>query len=105
MYLPHSAPADLRARPDGWAAYSPDRYTLPIIGAVSRDRRYLAALATAAEVTLSQAWHDCMHNNARWATAPGDSEKTWRIRLYVLDNDDEALVAKFRRDFPAIAPW
>lgn len=105
MYLPESAPADIRADANSWAGYSPDRYTLPIIGAVSRDGNYLAAIATGAEGMVCQAWHDCLHNNARWLPAAETADKTWRVRIYVMENDSEALIARFLREFPSVVPW
>ena len=76
MYLPESAPADMRVKPNEWADYSPDRYTLPVIGAISRDGKYLTAMATGSQNLMCQAWHDCMHNNARWLQAHEGAVKT-----------------------------
>jgi hypothetical protein len=105
MYLPKSAPSDIRARSNEWADYSPDRYTLPVIGAVSRDGKYLTAMATGSKNMLCQAWHDCMHNNARWLLIEGEVGKTWHVRIYVMKNDPESLVARFERDFPRVQSW
>jgi hypothetical protein len=105
MYLPKGAPKDLRAGSSGWADYSPDRYTEPVIGAVSRDGKYLAALAAGNESVVSQAWHDCMHNNPGWMPAKEGSSKEWRIRLYVMENDPDLLLERFKRDFPDVARW
>ena len=52
-----------QANTNSWADYSPDRYTTSVIGAVSRDGQYLAALASDSATVLAQAWHDCLHNN------------------------------------------
>jgi hypothetical protein len=105
MYLPESAPADVRAKPDDWADYSPDRYTLPIIGAVSRDGKHLAAIVNGVEAPMCQAWHDCLHNNARWLPASDAAGKIWRVRIYVMENNPGALTARFKRDFPVVRPW
>lgn len=105
MYLPRSAPDDVRSNPDDWAAYSADRYSLPVIGVVSRDQRYLAAIATGSENMVCQAWHDCLHNNARWLSANGEEEKSWHVRIYVMENDPDALIARFKQDFPQVHPW
>lgn len=105
MYLPRAAPAEIRAEATGWADYSPDRFTVPLIGAVSRDRKYLAAMASGSEAMVCQAWHDCMHNNARWLPVDGSSEKQWRVVIYAMDNDPAALLARFHRDFPIVEPW
>lgn len=80
---------------------SPDRYTIPVIGVVSRDGRHLAALASDSATSMSQVWVDCLHNNPPWqpAAAP-HAERTWRVKIYVLENDPEALLARVARDFP-----
>ncbi|UCH35659.1 MAG: hypothetical protein JSV65_04725, partial [Armatimonadota bacterium] len=52
--------------PTSWADYSTDQYMVPIIGAVSRDGKYLAALVNDSATVVCQAWHDCMHNNPAW---------------------------------------
>ena len=85
----------------GWGGTSAAHYTLPIIGAVSRDHRHLTAIASARATLLCQAWHDCMHNNPPWLPENGSvSERTWRVKIYTMKNDPEALKAKFYADFP-----
>jgi hypothetical protein len=89
----------------GWADYSPDRYTALVIGAVSRDRSHLAALANDSADSLCQAWHDCMHNNPQWLPANAPAEKrVWRLKLYVMENDPAALMARVVKDFPNAKP-
>ena len=105
MYLPTSAPVDMRAGPTAWADYSPDRFTVPLIGAVSRDGRFLAAMASGAESMVCQAWHDCMHNNARWLPADDGVGKTWHVKIYAMENDPARLLERFRDDFPAVPTW
>ncbi len=104
MYLPVDAD-DKRAGPDNWADYSPDRFTVPVIGAVSRDRKYLTAIGSGSQSMVCQAWHDCMHNNARWLPADDTQGKEWRIVVYAIENDPEELIRRFRADFPDIEPW
>jgi hypothetical protein len=105
MYKPQAAPDDLRGGSTGWADYSPDRFTVPVIGAVSRDRKYLTALASGSRAMICQAWHDCMHNNARWLPTADGRSKEWRVKIYAMENDPAALLARFREDFPVIQPW
>ena len=105
MYAPHAAPAELRSGPSGWADYSSDRFTVPVIGAISRDRKYLTAMASGSQAMVCQAWHDCMHNNARWLPAADGSGKEWRVRIYAMENDPAALLAQFHSDFPTVQPW
>jgi dienelactone hydrolase len=83
-----------------WADYSPDRFVTPIIGATSRDGKYLAALVNGSARTMAQAWHDCMHNNPPWLPAEAHSEeRVWRVKVYVMENDPEALRVRASRDF------
>jgi hypothetical protein len=87
--------------PDSWAGYSPDRYLTPVIGAVSRDGKYLAALANDSADSMAQAWHDCLHNNPKWLpeNAPvGD--RRWRLGIYAMENDPKALLERVAQDFP-----
>jgi hypothetical protein len=90
---------------NAWADYSPDQYTTPVIGAVSRDGKYLAALANDSAWTLCQAWHDCMHNNPAWLPTGGPrDQRTWRLKIYVMENDPAALLKRVLKDFPAAKP-
>ena len=86
---------------NSWADYSPDRYVGTVIGAVSRDAKYLTAIANDSASLMCQAWHDCMHNNANWqpADAPA-AQQVWRLRIYAMENDPTALLARVVRDFP-----
>ena len=90
------------ARPaEGWADYSDDRYTSTVIGAVSRDREYLAAIANDSAGSMSQAWHDCMHNNAHWQPEDGPmKDRRWRVKIYAMENDPVALQRRIAKDFP-----
>jgi hypothetical protein len=79
-----------------------DRPVYPLIGCVSRDGKYLAAIAWPETRSLGQVWHDCLH--PRPAIAESFDGRTGRImsrgRLYFLPNDEAALLSAFRRDFP-----
>ena len=105
MYKPAAAPDDLRSGATGWADYSPDRFTVPVIGAVSRDRQFLTAMASGSQAMVCQAWHDCMHNNARWLPSADGGGKEWRVRIYAMRNSPSELLAQFNGDFPNIEPW
>ena len=101
MYLRADQPLP-KVEQTSWADYSPDRYIVSVIGAVSRDGKHLAALANGSAKVMAQAWHDCMHNNPEWlpvGAPPG--ERVWRLKIYVMANDPEALLARVRKDFPA----
>ncbi len=84
-----------------WTDYSTDRYITPIIGTVSKDGKYLAVIANDSADEMWQVWKDCMHNNPKWlpADAPPD-EKRWRVKIYVMENDTYALLARVGKDFP-----
>lgn len=85
----------------GWAEYSTDRYTIPVIGTVSRDGKHLAALANGSAGMLCQAWHDCLHNNPPWLPADvPPARRRWRVKIYVMPNDPQALLARVAADFP-----
>jgi hypothetical protein len=91
--------------PKGWADYSPDRYAATVIGAVSRDRKYLAAVATFSAHSLCPAGHDCMHNNPQWLPAQSPPNKrVWRLKIYAMENDPDALMARVLKDFPNARP-
>lgn len=99
MYGPVWRPLQ-KAGPTSWAAFSTDRYLYPVIGAVSRDGRYLTALANDTGSVMAQAWHDCMHNNAEWTPEKPGGEPVWRITIYALENDPEKLLQRVGQDFP-----
>ena len=90
-----------KAGPESWADYSPDRYITTVMGAISRDGRHLAAIVTDSATMMAQAWHDCMHNNPQWLPkdAPVD-QRTWRVKIYVMEDDPEALLKRVSHDFP-----
>jgi len=91
--------------PASWADYSLDRYTTTVIGVVSRDGRYLAALANDSATSMHQAWHDCLHNNAQWLPAEAPPERrSWRVKAYLMRNDARLLLDRVRRDFPGAVP-
>ncbi|MBI2299921.1 MAG: hypothetical protein HYU66_13435 [Armatimonadetes bacterium] len=91
--------------PTAWADFSPDRYTTPICGTVSRDGKWLAALANGSASMLAQAWHDCLHNNPPWLPADGAWDaKRWHVRIYLMENDPQKLLERVVADFPDAKP-
>jgi hypothetical protein len=94
-----------QAGPTDWSDTSPDRYTTPIIGVVSRDGKYLAALANGSAGLMCQAWHDCEHNNPPWVPADAPvADRRWRVKVYVMANDPAALLERVVKDSPTAKP-
>ncbi|MGQ9737750.1 MAG: hypothetical protein ACUVRT_07525 [Armatimonadota bacterium] len=90
-----------QAAPDSWADYSPDQYVTPVIGVISRDGKYLAALANDSATVMAQAWHDCLHNNPQWLPADAPpAKRVWRLKMYAMENNPQALLERVRQDFP-----
>jgi hypothetical protein len=86
-----------------WYNSSPDRFIAPVIGVVSRDRKYLTAIANDCPERnrMAQAWQECFHNNPVWL--PKDAppaERRWRLKIYIMPNDPEALLKRVGEDFP-----
>jgi hypothetical protein len=89
--------------PESWADYSTDRYITTIIGAVSRDGKYLTALANDSATSMCQAWHDCMHNNPQWLLENTlTEERRWRLKIYAMENDPKTLLSRVAKDFPNV---
>lgn len=83
---------------------SPDRYTIPVIGAVSTDGEYLTALACDSTRYVAQAWHTCLHHVAKWTPENVPLlDRDWRMKLYIMENDPDALLQKIKEDFPKAA--
>ncbi len=91
--------------PTAWAGCSQDRYVTPVIGAVSRDGKYLTAIANDSAESMCQAWHDCMHNNPKWLpeNAPV-ADRRWRLTVYTMENDPKPLLERVAKDYPKTKP-
>lgn len=90
-------------KPDSWSDTSPDRYTVPVIGTVSRDGKHLVALADDTADLMCQAWHDCLHTRPKWLPVDAPpAEQSWRMKVYLMENDPDALLARVREDFPKL---
>jgi len=84
-----------------WYVYSPDRYTIPVLGVVSRDRKWLTAIANGSAEVMTQAWQQCLHNNPEWLPSDALLEKRrWRVKIYFMPNDPDALLKRVATDFP-----
>jgi hypothetical protein len=89
--------------PKGEGTSSLTRYTLPLIGTISRDGKYLVAGTDSQTRFISQAWLDCFHIYSKWSPADQPaSRRSWRMKLYAMENDPEALLTRVAGDFPGI---
>lgn len=81
-----------------------DTYTIPLIGAVSADGKHLLALAGDWTEYIAQAWGACFHHIPQWM--PEDKpllERSFRMKLYGMENDPDALLKQAQADFPDAA--
>lgn len=102
MYGPISKPVP-KANPQAWSDYSSDRFVVPICGVMSKDEKFIAALANDSATVIAQAWHDCLHNNPSWQPVDVSPEKrTWRLKIYALANNPNQLIARASQDFPRL---
>jgi hypothetical protein len=97
--------ADVNPRP-----LNPNIPDNALIGCFSADGRHLLAIAFEPCQELFQGVITCLHSDFRiGGLAPGES-KTVRGKIYILPNDVDALLARYKRDFteskidPAPAP-
>lgn len=98
IYGPASEPSR-RSKPGAWADYAAEGWMVPVVGTISRDKKSLAAIAAPDAASLCQAWHDCMHINARSFGA----DREWRLKIYAMKNDPAKLLERVRADFPTMA--
>jgi hypothetical protein len=88
---------------DIWAfGASGDRPLYGIVGAVSRDGRWVAAIGCAHTRTLGQGWHDCIHYVPEMQAYLDErkGQLLQRTTLYVMPNDKRRLLENFQQDFP-----
>ncbi len=99
VWCPKHVPrADVNPRP-----LHPDAPHLGLIGCLSKDGKWLLAMAWEPYQELFQGVIRCLHSDLRiGGLAPGQS-KTIRGRIYLVPNDFPALLARYRRDFPGQA--
>jgi len=87
-----------------WYTASPDRFTIPVMGVVSRDGKYLTAIANGSADSMCQAWQQCLHNNPKWLPEDAPPEqRRWRVKIYIMPNDPDMLLKRVLRDFPEAA--
>lgn len=95
VYVPHNVPlTDVNPRP-----ISLDKPVNGLIGCFSADNQRILATAWDSTQELFQGVIVCIHNDPRiGGLRPGET-KELRGKLYVVANDPEALLARYRRDF------
>lgn len=96
VYLPPwTAEADANPRP-----ISPDRLFSGLIGCVSGDGNWILATASDQTHELFEGVYVCLHSDpVVGGLKPGESKRL-RQKLYLVPNDPEDLVRRYRRDFP-----
>ena len=103
IYGPIWRPVPKGADPTWNSRYnsSSDRFTIPIIGVVSRDRKHLIAVASDTAQKLCQAWAPCIHNYPQWdpKDAP-PAARRWRMNIYIMPNDPDLLLERIAEDLP-----
>ncbi len=85
---------DANPRPHSDAVPSND-----LIGCVSADGKFLFATAWAPTQELFQGVITCLHNDFRLGGLKPGETKTAHGKIYVMENDDAALLGRYRRDF------
>ena len=70
-----------------------------LIGCVSADNKYLLATASNPTHELFQGVIVCLHSDPRIGGLSGGQTKTIRQKIYILKNNPEELLKRYRRDF------
>ena len=86
----------------GQRGFSTDRPVYPIIGTVSKDGKFLAAIAWPETMRLGQVWHHCFHPRPIIGESfnPSTGEIKTHGKVYLMENDSKKLLANFKKDFP-----
>ncbi|HLY07762.1 MAG TPA: hypothetical protein VKW04_00530 [Planctomycetota bacterium] len=96
LYIPEGIDRkDCNPRP-----HSPDVPSNDLIGCVSADGRWLFATAWQPTQELFQGVFVCLHNDFRLGgLKPGETKRA-RGKIYLMENDVDLLLSRYRRDFP-----
>jgi hypothetical protein len=79
---------------------SPDRPANGLVGCFSSDDRYLLAMAWDKTQELFQGVIVCLHNDPRVGGLKPGEVKRLHGKVYFMRNDPDALLKRYRRDFP-----
>ncbi len=86
----------------GYASCSPSHEaSVPLMGIVSHDGKYLFANAGDASVyELQNMWRSCLHVDPQWNPFESDvSKRTIHTKIYVMKNDKKLLLKRYMKDF------
>jgi hypothetical protein len=78
---------------------SPEKPINGLIGCLSADKKYLLATAWDQTQELFQGVIVCLHNDPRFGGLHAGETKTLRGKVYIMENNPDALLARYRRDF------
>ena len=96
VYVPEGIDLDdVNPRP-----ISPDRPVNGLIGCFSPDNRLMLAMAWDRTQELFQGVIVCIHNDPRVGGLNPNETKNLRGKVYLVKNDPDALLKRYRRDFP-----
>jgi hypothetical protein len=99
VYIPVWRPHP--GQPEAFWGNSTDRYLYPLLGCLSRDGKHLVAMGTDSNRSMGEGWHDCLHVNPTWGPFDPDTGRVaCRFKLYLMENDPEALLKRFAADLP-----
>ncbi len=93
-------PAGIKREDCNPRPHSPDVPSNGLIGCVSADDRWLFATAWEPYQELFQGVILCLHSDFRLGgLKPGETKRA-RGKMYIMENDPDLLLARYRRDFP-----
>jgi hypothetical protein len=78
---------------------SPVQFSIPIIGCVSADGKWLLALASDVTHELFEGIYVCLHSDPNVGGLKAGERKQRRSRLYFLPNDAARLLEAYQREF------
>lgn len=96
VYVPEGV-ADMDANP---RPICKDRPVNGLIGCYSQDGKWLLAVASDRTHELFEGVYVCLHSDPHIGGLKAGESKRVRQRLYLVPNDVDALLARYRKDFP-----
>jgi hypothetical protein len=95
LYVPKGIDLkDINPRP-----ISPDQPVNGLIGCFSADNQYLLATASDSTHELFQGVYVCLHSDPHVGGLAGHETKRFRAKIYLLKNDADELLNRYRKDF------